>query len=148
MRAYDAPDAIGNIQGTISTGGAGGGNSVGGGGGWSSAGTGSYDTMGQHPFGSSRGGDHYTGSSSTRNSEGGFGGGGGGYIENAGAGGGYRGGKGNYYNYQHPNSSYYGSQSWIQVDGIGAKIASTGVFLGNHTENDGKVIITYIGPTA
>ena len=148
MTKYDAPDAIGNIQGTISTGGASGNNGTGGGGGWSSAGSGSHDTMGQHPFGSSRGGDHYTGSSSSRNAEGGFGGGGGGYIETAGAGGGYRGGRGNHYNVQHPNSSYYGSQSWIMEDGIGAKMSGTGVFLGNHTGNDGKVIVTYIGPTS
>ena len=140
---YDAPNADGSQQGTTSSGGAGGGENYGGGGGWSGNGTGNTNSYGRHPHANSSGGAN---AGSTRGTVGGFGGGGGGYWSNGGGGGGFRGGRGNYYSWTHPDGSNYPSQSWIMPDSGSQKISGTGDFLGNHSENDGKVIVTYMGP--
>jgi hypothetical protein len=138
----DAPDANGTLQGASSGGGLGGNSNYGGGGGWGANGGG--NNPGYHPHSTgARGGSN--GAPGSRGAVGGFGGGGSSYNEDGGGGGGFKGGRGNHYTWVHPNASYYGSTSFILPDASGNKIAGSGDFLGNHTFNNGKVMVTYMG---
>ena len=140
---HDAPDANGAQQGASSGGGAGGNSNYGGGGGWGANGSGSYP--GYHPHSTGARGGANGSSPSGRGAVGGFGGGGSSYNQDGGGGGGFRGGRGNHQAWVHPNASYYGSTSFILPDASGNKIAGSGDFLGNHTFNNGKVMVTYMG---
>ena len=130
-------NAIGNVQGTDSSGGSGGGNGSGGGGGFAGDGTaGVTASNGKRPYNGALGG--FNGQSSYAGGDGGFGGGGAQQDQSPGGGGGYRGARGSYYS---GASNYHGSQSYIMLSGAGGVTVTNRAFNGNHTGATGYVSI-------
>jgi hypothetical protein len=114
----------------------------GGGAGWGGSGagsSGSYPSGGRNPENAATGG--YGGYSSNETSHrryGGFGGGGGNGAHSSGGGGGYGGGQAQYWG---TNTLAAASTSYIQASTL-ARVSGTAVFSGNHTSENGSVIIT------
>ena len=112
----------------------------GGGAGWGGFGagsSGSYLSGGRNPENGAAGG--FSGYDSASDpTHGGFGGGGGSGAHSSGGGGGYGGGQAQYWG---TNTVAAASTSYIQASTL-ARVSGTAVFSGNHTSDNGSVIIT------